>query len=63
MALNQDQATGLAKELMMALAQSGSLPIHGNTGAVAVAHGAGRAAADAEYLTTLYRDLVAGLQK
>ena len=63
MAMNEQQSIGAAKELMVALAQSGALHIQGNGNNSIIDAANRRAEADAEYLATLYRELIAGLQK
>lgn len=60
--MNEPQAAGMAKELMLAMAQSGLLKIAGATTSHDPAIVKKVASRDAEYLTTLYRDLVSGLQ-
>lgn len=63
MALKQDKATDLAKELMLTMAQSGTLPIQGNGGNAMSDRATRRGEVDAAYLTSLYFSLVSGLQK
>ena len=63
MTLNEDQAAGFAKELMIVLAQNGSLNLYGSTTARDKAAATRASERDAEYLTGLYRDLVSGFQR
>lgn len=63
MALNKDQAAGLAKELMLALAQSGSLKLRGASAASVSGSSTNLGAQDAAYLSSLYRNLAEGFQK
>lgn len=65
MAMNDQQAAGFAREILLAMAQSGSLKTVGpasGTGADEERN-AKRGVNDASYLASLYRDLVTGFQK
>lgn|GEM_PF-3784087 len=62
MSLKKTDAQDLARDLIMALAQSGSLKLAGSvtTKSKDIVESVG--SRDAAYLATLYRDLVASLQ-
>lgn len=64
MALNEDQAIFFAQKILEGMAQSGSLKTLGPTSGMEGEKGnLGRGKYDAAYLSTLYRELVSGLQK
>ena len=65
MALNEDQAKGLAKELLLAMGNSGSLKTVGPYSGAGASDPANsrRGQYDAVYLSALYRELVSGFQK
>lgn len=64
MALNEDQAIFFAQKILEGMAQSGSLKTLGPISGMEEEKGnLERGKYDAAYLSTLYRELVSGLQK
>lgn len=63
MAMNQVLAESYARDLITTMAQSGVLKIAGSTTTREIEVVKKVASRDAEYLTTLYRELVSGFQK
>lgn len=66
MALNEAQANGFAQQLLLAIAASGEIKTLGpstSSTATEPERQAARGERDAAYLASLYRNLVAGLQK
>lgn len=66
MALDQHEASRFAKELLVAIAQSGEMKLIGpnaTAGGAEVERQHQRGEKDAAYLASLYRNLVDGLQE
>lgn len=63
MAMNDAVADNYARELMLALAQSGSLKLRGASAASSAGSSEHLGVQDAAYLSSLYREFVSGFQK
>ncbi|ROT45039.1 hypothetical protein [Pusillimonas sp. NJUB218] len=63
MEINENMAHSLAKDIVMALAQAGALPVNNSTAVIFGEKAVSRGTADGVYLATLVKTLAKELQQ